>query len=146
MSRKTVVNPYVLPAASGGKELPYGMGFFYQHNLDAKYDVDGYLAGIRQHEKDHADRMKQALRSADPAKEIETIIEKDKDRVKNAADEKLHETEKLICEKSSDASQPPMAETWTGTLLFPTADTNEWKTGNTSVGGYRAFGPGESCG
>jgi hypothetical protein len=145
MDRKTVVNPYVLPAASGGKELPYTMGFFYQHNRDARYDVDGYLAGIRQHEKDHADRMKMALRSADPAKEIEKIVEKDKDAVKNAADKKLHDTEKLICQKSSDASQPPMAETWTGKLLFPTADTNEWKEGQTSVGGYRKD-EGESCG
>lgn len=145
MNRKTVVNPYVLPAASGGKELPYTMGFFYQHNLDAKYDVAGYLAGIRQHEKDHADRMKQALQSADPAKEIEKIVEKDKDSVKNTADKKLHETEKLICTKSSDASQPPMAETWTGKLLFPTADTNQWKEGETGVGGHRADA-GESCG
>ncbi|OPX65337.1 MULTISPECIES: hypothetical protein [unclassified Methanoregula] len=145
MNRKTVINPNILPAASGGKELPYGMGSFYQHNLDAKYNVDGYLAGIRKHEKDHADRMKQALRSADPAKDIEKIIEKDKDTVKKNADKKLHDTEKLICQKSSDASQPPMAVTWTGKLLFPTADTNEWKEGTTSVGGYRADA-GASCG
>lgn len=146
MNRKTVVNPWVLPASSGGKALPYGMGTFYQHNLDAGYDVDGYLAGIRQHEKDHADRMKAALRSADPAKDIEKMIEKDKNTVKNNADRKLHDTEKLICQKSSDASQPPMAVTWDGALSFPTADTNEWKQGNTSVGGYRALKPGESCG
>ncbi len=146
MNRKTVVNPNILPAASGGKELPYGMGNFYQHNLDAKYKVDGYLAGIRQHEKDHADRMKQALRSADPAKDIEKMIEKDKNTVKNNADKKLHDTEKLICQKSNDASSPPMAVTWTGKMLFPTADTNEWKEGTTSVGGYRAPQPGESCG
>jgi hypothetical protein len=145
MNRKTVVNPYVLPASAGGKELPYTMGNFYQHNLDAKYKVDGYLAGIRQHEKDHADRMKAALRSADPAKDIEKMIEKDKNTVKNNADKKLHDTEKLICQKSSDASQPPMAETWTGKLLFPTADTNQWKEGETSVGGYRADA-GASCG
>jgi len=145
MNRKTVVNPFILPSASGGKELPYTMGSFYQHNLDAGYDVDGYLAGIRQHEKDHADRMKQALRSADPAKAIEKIMEKDKDSAKKTADTKLHDTEKLICQKSSDASQPPMAETWTGRLLFPTADTNQWKEGETSVGGYRADA-GESCG
>jgi hypothetical protein len=146
MNRKTVINPFVLPASSGGKELPYGMGTFYQHNLDARYKVDGYLAGIRQHEKDHADRMKQALRSADPAKDIEKMIEKDKNTVKNNADKKLKDTEKLICQKSNDASQPPMAKSWTGKLLFPTADTNEWKEGETSVGGYRALQPGESCG
>jgi hypothetical protein len=145
MNRKTVINPNILPVASGGKELPYTMGSFYQHNLDAKYDVDGYLAGIRQHEKDHADRMKQALRSADPAKQIEKIVEKDKDAVKKTADTKLHDTEKLICQKSSDASQPPMAETWTGRLLFPTADTNQWKEGAVDVGGYRKDA-GESCG
>jgi hypothetical protein len=39
-----------------------------------------------------------------------------------------------------------MAKTWTGKLMFPTADTNEWKEGTTSVGGYRAPQPGESCG
>jgi hypothetical protein len=145
MNRKTVVNPNILPLASGGKELPYGMGNFYQHNLDAKYDIDGYLAGIRKHEKDHTDRMKQALRSADPAKEIEKIVEKDKDAVKKSADTKLHDTEKLVCQKSSDASQPPMAKTWTGKLLFPTADTNQWKEGAVDVGGYRKDA-GESCG
>jgi hypothetical protein len=145
MNRKTVVNPYILPLASGGKELPYALGSFYQHNLDAGYDVDGYIAGVRKHEQDHTDRMKQALRSADPAQEIEKIIEKDKDAVKNTADTKLRDTEKLICRKSSDASQPPMAETWTGKLLFPMADNNVWKEGTTGVGGYRQDA-GESCG
>jgi hypothetical protein len=146
MNRMIVVNPYVMPLSSGGKELLYAMGSFYQHNLDAKYDVDGYLAGIRQHEQDHADRMKQALQSADPAKDIEKIVEKDKDSVKNNADKKLHDTEKLICQKSNDASQPPMAKTWTGKMMFPTYDTNKWMEGETSVGGYRALQPGESCG
>jgi hypothetical protein len=87
----------------------------------------GDFAGARNHEQDHINRMKQALRSADPAKETEKISEKDKDEVKNTADTKLRDTGNLICPKSSDASQPPMAETWTGNLLFPTADTNEWK-------------------
>ena len=145
MNRKIVINPNILPAASGGKELPYAMGSFYQHNVDGGYDVDGYLAGIRQHEKDHTDRMKQALNSADPAKEIEKIVENDRDALKKTVDTKLHDTEKLVCQKSSDASQPPMAETWTGKLLFPTADNNEWKEGTTGVGGYREDA-GESCG
>jgi hypothetical protein len=145
VNREILVNPYILPLASGGKELPYAMGSFYQHNLDQNYDIAGYLAGVRKHEQDHSDRMKLALQSADPAPDIEKLVSEDRDSVKTSADTKLRDTEKLICQKSSDASQPPMPVTWTGKLLFPTSDTNQWKEGETSVGGYREDA-GESCG
>jgi len=145
MNRMIVINPYILPPESGGKELPYGMGSFYQKNTDSGYDVAGYLAGARQHEQDHADRMKAALAAKDPAKTIEPLINMDKDAIRNKADTTIREAEKDICIKSSDASQPPMRVTWTGRMVFPTSDTNEWKEGETEVGGFRQDA-GESCG
>jgi hypothetical protein len=145
MNRMIVVNPYVLPPASGGRELPYGMGYFYGKNRDSGYDADGYLAGIRQHEQDHADRMKAALAAKDPAKAIEPLSGTDPAAIRDTADSTLRGAEKDICTASSDASQPPMRVTWTGRMVFPTSDTNEWKEGETSVGGYRQDA-GESCG
>jgi hypothetical protein len=145
MNRMIVVNPFIQPPGSGGKELPYAMGSFYQKNKDSGYDPDKYLEGVRQHEQDHADRMKAALAAKDPAKTIEPLINTDKNAIKNKADATLHATEKDICTKSSDASHPPMRVTWTGKMLFPTSDTNQWKEGETDVGGYRVDA-GESCG
>lgn len=145
MNRMIVINPYILPPGSGGKELPYGMGSFYQKNADSRYDVAGYLAGARQHEQDHTDRMKAALQAKDPAKTIEPLFDTDKTAIRDRADAAIRATEKEVCTKSSDASQPPMRVTWTGKMLFPTSDTNEWKEGATEVGGYREDA-GESCG
>jgi hypothetical protein len=145
MNRMIVVNPFILPPGSGGKELPYGMGSFYQKNKDSRYAIDGYVAGVRQHEADHTGRMKAALAAKDPAKTIEPLINTDKNAIRDKADSTLHATEKDICTKSSDASQPPMRVTWTGKMLFPTSDTNQWKEGETDVGGYRVDA-GESCG
>lgn len=145
MNRMIVINPYILPPGSGGKEIPYGMGTFYQKNVESGYDVDGYLAGVRQHEQDHSNRMKAALEASDPVKKIEPLFDTDKDSIKNKADSTLREVEKKICTRSSDASQPPMSVTWTGKMVFPTSDTNQWKEGMTDVGGYRKDA-GESCG
>ena len=145
INRKIVFNRYILPLTSGGRELPYNMGSFYQHNIDEGYpSVAKYLTGVRQHEQDHTDRIKATLQSVDPVKEIEQLFETNHDDVKTRADTKLQETEKTICQKSNDASQPPMRVTWSGKLLFPTSDTNQWKEGTTSVGGYRKDA-GESC-
>ena len=113
--------------------------------MDSRYAIDGYVAGVRQHEADHTGRMKAALAAKDPAKTIEPLINTDKNAIRDKADSTLHATEKDICTKSSDASQPPMRVTWTGKMLFPTSDTNQWKEGETDVGGYRVDA-GESCG
>ena len=145
MNRMIVINPYILPPVSGGKDLPYGMGSFYEKNKESGYDVDGYLAGARQHEQDHTDRMKAALAAKDPAKTIEPLINTDKDAIISKADSTIRKTEKEICTKSSDASQPPMRVTWSGRMVFPTSDTNQWKEGETEVGGFRQDA-GESCG
>jgi hypothetical protein len=145
MNRKIVINPYILPLPSGGRELPYSLGSFYQNNIDKKYPADKYLEGVRQHEQDHTGRMKAALLSVDPADDIEQLFEKNHNDVQTRADAKLRETEKTICIKSNDASNPPMRVTWTGKLVFPLSDQNAWKEGTTSVGGYRKDA-GESCG
>jgi hypothetical protein len=93
--------------------------------------------------------MKATLQSSDPAKAIEQLSGMNRDDVKNSVDTKLQETKKKICEKSNDASQPPMKVAWSGKLLFPTSLSstapNTWKEGQVSVGGYRQLEPGETC-
>lgn len=116
VARRTLINPQLLPDAH---PLPrYGINL-YNKNREEGYDIDGYLEGIRRHEREHSTEMFRALRSMnpEPAEQLEELWGDDRSALRTNADAVLEAAEFQMCVASSDPL--PSGTTWEGPILYP---------------------------
>lgn len=127
--RQSRLNRYILP---GGPPSYTGMKNFYTANLELGHDVAGYLAGVRQHEQIHSDRMERRLQAADPAKEAEKAYAKDESRLRERIGRLIKEAAQDLHDATRDPLNPAQ---WHGTLVVPEFRSYTWHPAVFYVGG-----------
>jgi len=128
ISRQTLINPYLLPAA---RPPLTGIEPWYDFNLQKGAPVAAYLAAVRDHEMEHSRRKSAALAQNDPRKKIEPLCDSDMEKLRQQADQLVKESEVAVCEAAKD----PLPRTWQGLLWFPKIDTGIYIQGEVEVGG-----------
>jgi hypothetical protein len=128
VSRQTQINPYLLP---GGRPPLSGIEPWYDFNLKKGAPAAEYLAAVRDHEMEHSRRKIAALPQNDPQKKIEPLIESEREKLQQQADQFIRDAEYAVCEAAKD----PLPRTWKGLLWFPKIDTGIYIQGEVEVGG-----------
>ena len=110
---------------------------FYQYNLKFKGQIEKFLELVRDHEMEHSRRMANALRSRDPARDLEKAYGKDAERLREEGESRIRAAAEELHERSKD----PLPETGSADLVLPLRDQNEWAIIPTKVGGngYGSF-------
>ena len=137
--RQSRVNEYLLP--DGPAPLRTISKNLYTVNDSLGYDVVGFLAAVREHERHHSTCLEEALAQQDPAPEIERQYHSSSETdLKAAVDSILAVAENSL----SEAMRDPFEESFATKLVFPRDDTGEYDTtfADDSITSVRTAGVG----
>jgi hypothetical protein len=143
VKRQSRVNEYLLP--DGPAPLRTISKNLYTVNDSLGYDIVGFLAAVREHERHHSTCLERALAQHDPAPQIELQYHSSSETDLEAAVDSIIAT----AENSlSEAMRDPFEESFATRLVFPRNDTGEYDTtlAGDSITSVRPAGVGSLSG